>query len=561
MKLLDHYRKLYTFLQHQEQQPGLPALALAMHCSERNMRNLLAKMQQHGWLNWQAGRGRGNHSQLEFLQTPDSLALDHLSQFLARGDLEQAFASLDDHQRQQLASRLPDYLGMPDSACRSLRMPLFRSVESLDPLKVYGRLEAHLVRQIFSRLTTFDHQQNALRPAIAHHWESEKHGSVWHFWLRPGLSFHDGTELGVEDVKASFLRLRDESAIYQRLYRHLEHVETGPSQRVSFYLEHPDQLWPNCLATANSSIVPRHRAADFERFPVGSGAFRVIRNNTYQLTLQAFKDYYRERPLLDEIDLWMLPPPSGPSGFDLQFGYANQDCSKKQTIAGAESGCTYITCNSSRSFFKTAEQRLALADWLAPETLFDPQERSRKPASGLLAIWKHRVARKPKCSSFKAGSKLRMVSGQTTEMLSLAQAVKQRLEAGGITVQWTSLPYDQMLAREWMKDADLFVTREVMHDDQDFGCYEWFVADSVFRRWMPASTLKTLDADLMKIKELADSKRRMLAYARIGKRLVQEGWLIPISHENQQVSIAPHVAGVRMTPFGFVSFNELWLKR
>ncbi len=560
MKLLDQYRKLHSFLQSQEQQPGLPALALAMHCSERNMRNLLAKMQQQGWLRWQAGRGRGHHSQLEFLQTPDSLALDHLSHLLASGDLEQAFASLDEAQRQQLATRLPDYLGMSDSACRSLRMPLFRTVESLDPLKVYGRLEAHLARQIFSRLTTFDHEQKTLRPAIAHHWESEKNATIWHFWLRPGLSFHDGSELGVEDVRASFLRLRDQSGIYRNLYRHLRHIETGPSQRVSFFLDHSDQLWPHCLATANSSIVPRQRHANFERFPIGSGAFRIVRNNTYQLTLQAFKDYYRERPLLDEIDLWMLPPPSGPSGFDLQFGYANDDCTKKQILVGAESGCTYIICNPQRSFFKTAEQRLALADWLAPAHLFDQNDPSRKAASGLLAIWKHRAAKSPKCSPFKQGLKLRMVSGQTTEMLNLAQAVKQRLEAGGAQVSWTSLPFDQLLARDWMKDTDLVVTREVMHDDQDFGCFEWFSADTVFRRWMPSEAIKFLDTDLMKIKTQADSARRMAAYARLGKRLVQEAWLIPVSHENQQISIAPHVAGVRMTPFGFVSFNELWLK-
>lgn len=560
MKLLDHYRKLYSFLQSQQQQPGLPALALAMHCSERNLRNLLARMQQQGWLSWQAGRGRGHHSRLDFLQTPDNLALDQLSHMLACGDLEQAFASLDDTQRQQLATRLPEYLGMPDSACRSLRMPLFRAVASLDPLKVYGRLEAHLVRQIFSRLTTFDHQQQVLRPAITHHFESENNAAVWHFWLRPGLSFHDGSELGPEDVRASFLRLRDQSTIYHNLYRHLQRIETGPSRRVSFYLSHSDYLWPHCLATANSSIVPRQRNADFERFPVGSGAFRIVRNNTYQLTLQAFKDYYRERPLLDEIDLWMLPPPSGPSGFDLQFGYANDDCTKQETLVGAESGCAYMICNPQRIFFKTAEQRLALANWLAPAQLFGQDDPCRKAAAGLLAMWQHRTARSPKCSPFKPGMKLRMVSGQTREMLYLAQAIKHRLEAGGVHVIWNSLPFDQLLAREWMKDTDLVVTREVMHDDQDFGCFEWYAADSVFRRWMPANAIAHIDASLVKIKTLPDSARRMLAYARIGKRLVQEGWLIPVSHENQQVSIAPHVAGVRMTPFGFVSFDEMWLR-
>ncbi|MFZ6656429.1 SgrR family transcriptional regulator [Undibacterium sp. TJN19] len=561
MKLLDQYRRLHAFLQTHAQQPGLPALAQAMHCSERNMRNLLAKMQQRGWLNWQAGRGRGNHSQLDLLQTPDSLALDHLSHLLARGDLEQAFASLEDGQRQQLAARLPEYLGVPDSACRSLRMPLFRKVESLDPLKVHGRLEAHLARQIFSRLTTFDHQQMRLQPAIAHHWESENNATIWHFWLRPGLSFHDGAELGVEDVRATFLRLRDQSFTYKALYQHLLNVDTGPGQRISFYLSRPDHLWPHCVATANSSIVPRQRHADFERFPIGSGAFRLIRNNPYQLTLQAFKDYYRERPLLDEIDLWMLPPPSGPSGFDLQFGYSNEDCNKKESLVGAESGCTYMICNPRCHLFKSAEQRLAFADWLAPDTLFDKNGPARRPAVGMLSIWKHRVAKANKLNPFKPGSKLRMVSGQTKEMLMLAQAIKDRLEAAGLQVEWRTFPVNELIAREWLPGTDLLVTREVMHDDQDFGCYEWFAADSVFRRWMPASTAAQMDRDLQKVQAQPDSQKRMRAYARIGRQLVLEGWVIPLSHENQQVSIAPHVAGVRMTPFGFVSFNELWLRR
>lgn len=561
MKLREQYRRLHAFLADKAQQPGLPALAAALHCSERNMRNLLSRMQQQGWLEWQAGRGRGHHSKLSLLQNPEALALDHLSGLLAKGELEQAFASLGETQRQQLAARLPDYLGVADSACKSLRMPLFRTVASLDPLCVYSRLEAHLARQIFSRLTTFDHETQTLRPALSHHWEQQQNGRLWHFWLRPGLSFHDGSALTVEDVRASMLRLRDQSGPYQNLYRHLLQIETGPGQRISFHLARADHLWPHCLATANASIVPRRRSADFGRFPVGCGAFRLVRNNPYQITLQAFKDYYRERALLDEIDLWLLNPPSGAPCFDLQFGYAQPADAAQQRVEGAESGCTYLICNPHSAGLQSAEQRLALADWLAPAGLFARDDPARKAAMGLLAGWKHRVARAGQPPTFRRGQKLRLISGKSPEMLSLAQAVKQRLESASIQVEWRSLSFPELIAREWLDQADLVMTREVMHDDQDFGCFEWFAADSVFRRWMPPGPVAQLDRDLLKIQAQADSGRRSAAYARIGKRLVQEGWLIPISHENQQISIAPHVAGVRMTPFGFVAFNELWLRR
>lgn len=52
----------------------------------------------------------------------------------------------------------------------------------------------------------------------------------------------------------------------------------------------------------------------------------------------------------------------------------------------------------------------------------------------------------------------------------------------------------------------------------------------------------------------------MRAYERIGKALVDEAWLIPISHEYQQVDVEAHVAGIDALPLGFVSFADLWVR-
>ncbi|WP_394781547.1 ABC transporter substrate-binding protein, partial [Undibacterium sp.] len=505
MKLIDQYRRLHTLLQGQNEQPGLPALAQGLHCSERNVRILLGKMQQQGWLQWEAARGRGHLSRLTLLQTPQTAAMERLSGLLEDGELEQAFGSLDNSQRQRLVKRLPEFLGLMDGDSTQLRMSLYRAAQSLDPLDVVSRLEAHLVRQIFARLTEFDPVSRQIVPALAHHWESADGGRTWHFWLRPGLVFHDGTPLQREDVRQTLLRLRDTPFFYQPLYRHLQSVELGgddgassrlnsrPNSRISFKLAEPDYLWPHRLATANASIVPHSRKKDFSRMPVGNGTFKLVRNNEYRITLQAFKDYYRERALLDQVDLWMMEPPAGTEPFDLQFGHSDTTMldttgKARDVLSQSQAGCTYLVCNSRRPAFAKAEQRLALADWLAPSTLITADDAQRRPAAGMLSGWKHRLAENRRRYTRLQGLQLTLVAWNTPEMKKLAAAIIARLEKAGASVSLTTLPTTANASRPagngWQQHADLVLENEIINADEDFGCYEWFAGDSVMRRWM-----------------------------------------------------------------------------
>ena len=314
------------------------------------------------------------------------------------------------------------------------------------------------------------------------------------------------------------------------------------------------------MAMANSSIVPRHRLSNFEHMPIGSGAFRVTRHNRYQLTLSTFKDFYKERPLLDEIDLWMIAAPEHAVELDLQFGFDCTTADDQRTLQIAESGCSFLICNPNKSRFKSSEQRRAFGDFLSPFQLFDKHDPTRRPASGLLAQWSHRIPKKERECPIKSGSKLRMCSGQSPEILQLGEIVARHLRQAGIKLEWKTMPFKELIARERMQDADFMIDREMLLDDIDFGCFEWFSADTVFRRWLPEKKVKELNEQLRLIQTQGSSDTRMQSYARIGKQLVDEAWLIPFSHENQQVSVAPHVAGVRATSFGFVAFNELWLR-
>lgn len=559
MRLLDQYRRLYALLgDTASPQPGLPALAEALTCSERNVRLLLSRMQTQGWLQWTPGRGRGHRSSLRFLRTPEQLAWEEVSRLLAAGELERAFAQLAPAQRRQVSARLPGFLGVPEGQGKHLRIPLHRPVETLDPLRVSSRLEAHLVREIFARLTRFDRVTQRLAPALAHHWEPDAVGRAWRFWLRPGLRFHDGSPLTAEDVRHSLLRLRDEADLFRPVFRHLVAVEIHDPDSFTCRLETVDYLWPHRLAVANASIVPRQRAPDFGRMPVGSGSFRVVRHNEFRLTLHAFDHPYGERALLDEIDLWVVPEVEGAADFDIAFGMPQQEQVARQDVRRVQSGCTYLMCNPARAGFGEPARRLGLADWLAPSTLFAPSA-ARIPAEGLLPEWRHRVAGGGP-PPLPEGRRLSLITYDLPQLILLGEAIRLRLRQAGIELMLHVLSYPEFESRCWHDTADLLLASEVLHDDKDFSCYEWFATDNPFRRWLPVQESAWLDARLAAIQAEPASARRMDAYADLGRTLVGQGWLIPLSHETEQAHATSRVAGLALGQNGWMSFAELWIK-
>jgi SgrR family transcriptional regulator len=295
--------------------------------------------------------------------------------------------------------------------------------------------------------------------------------------------------------------------------------------------------------------------------PVGSGPFKLSRRSEYRLTLSAFKDYYRERALLDEIDLWVIEAAEETSEFDLHFGYCCDPSTTQNSIAQVLSGCTHVVCNPHRPVFARASHRLALADWLAPTGLIAKEDASRRPASGLLSTWEHRVAtpraRRP---HILKETRLKMVTVLSPEHTAIAHLIKHRLEAAQIQVTLEVMPYEEYLRYDWLDSADLVVCAGAMDPDEDMGCYAFFASDTMIRRWIPEGRLLPIDAKLQAIRATANAEARMMEYAELGKQLVEEGLMIPISHEIRHVRVEAHVGGVKDLSFGHVPFADLWLR-
>jgi len=86
-----------------------------------------------------------------------------------------------------------------------LRITVQAGLTSLDPANSSqpdSFTRRNLSRLIFDSLVDQD-DRGRLQPAIATSWEPEPGNQRWHFYLRPGISFHDGTAVNTDTVAAS----------------------------------------------------------------------------------------------------------------------------------------------------------------------------------------------------------------------------------------------------------------------------------------------------------------------------------------------------------------------
>lgn len=220
----------------------LEQIADTLYCTTRNAKLVIRKLEEKGWIIWKAGRGRGIRSKLTFLADQANLLQEAAQQLAIRGEYKQAFELLRTygqgmHTNDSYVEWMNGHFGFSkemnegeEEAMDSLRLPVYRLIETLDPAECYYSFQAHMIQQIFDRLVIYDNANDQYLPVIAHYWKSNEDGTIWTFHLRKGIRFHDGKELSAEDVKFTVERLgRDKRNAW--IVRELQRVEVVSPER------------------------------------------------------------------------------------------------------------------------------------------------------------------------------------------------------------------------------------------------------------------------------------------------------------------------------------------
>ncbi len=308
-----HFLELRSFFHQEELRKPFPVtiekLAGIWHCTPRYAKLIVRKLVELEWVEWKAGRGRGNVSVMTLHADSDEILLAEVKLQIDKGDVKEAMELMNRYGKADVKDQIMDWLSEGMGFLRHsvsnrsqdiMRFPVYRTIVTLDPGHAYYHFDAHLAGQIFNTLVHYDQNSRSILPSIAHSWESSPDAKQWTFYLKKNVLFHHGRELTAHDVVFSLNRLRFHPDTYEAswMFRDIELIEAMDQRTVRILLKEPNYLLMRLLATIPSSIVPeeivRQDEKGFGEKPMGTGPFQLTRLDEGICILEAFPAHFLE---------------------------------------------------------------------------------------------------------------------------------------------------------------------------------------------------------------------------------------------------------------------------
>jgi len=130
---------------------------------------------------------------------------------------------------------------------RDFRLALERDTSSLDSMRNWDALTLAITANIYDPLIDFEPDRGFFS-RLAERWEQVE-PNRWRFWLRRGVTFHDGTPFTADDVVFSTERMRNPKSRGRNVLRNLREVVKVDDFTVDFIASGPDPVLINQFNT------------------------------------------------------------------------------------------------------------------------------------------------------------------------------------------------------------------------------------------------------------------------------------------------------------------------
>jgi len=193
---------------------------------------------------------------------------------------------------------------------KTITLLIESSPANLDPRVGTDAQSERIDELIFDSLLQKDEHFN-LRPWAAESWEV-RDPLTYVFHLRKGIRFHDGRPLGARDVKWSIDSMTDGTVVSSKTattsYQHIASIEAPDDQTVIFHMKEPDSGLPWNLSDGAMGIVPYGSDKSFSQHLVGSGPFKLVKNEQdNEVIVIRNDDYWAEKPKVERIRFAVVP--------------------------------------------------------------------------------------------------------------------------------------------------------------------------------------------------------------------------------------------------------------
>lgn len=198
-------------------------------------------------------------------------------------------------------------------AAQSITVGLASPPSSMDPHFATTGQNQQLAMNIYDRLVHID-ASGQFVPGLATEWTISDDRLTWTFVLREGVTFHDGSAFGAQDVAFTFARIpqvpNSPAPFTQRLAA-IESVETPDERTVVIRTSAPTPGLLTDLSTIYivSSAIGEAASADFDRgaAAIGTGPYRMVSYSPgAELVIARNDDYWGEVPDFEGITIRFL---------------------------------------------------------------------------------------------------------------------------------------------------------------------------------------------------------------------------------------------------------------
>jgi peptide/nickel transport system substrate-binding protein len=256
-------------------------------------------------------------------------------------------------------------------------------ISTLDPADAYGTFVGTLLYNLSDRLYTYKLGSNDLQPQLATALPTvSADGLTYTIPLRQGVVFHDGTPFNAAAMAFSLNRFIQNEGSPSFLLSEVDSVNATADYELTIKLKKPFAAFPALLAFSGICAVSPNaykiEAGVFqpETF-VGTGPYKLTRYGTDFLRLDAFDQYWGEKPVNQGIDIQFFSSPGNlfnafrTGAVDLAYqGLATEQihtlekdkhAAGWQIIAKSGSGIDVLTLNLNSAPLDRLEVRQAIA--------------------------------------------------------------------------------------------------------------------------------------------------------------------------------------------------------
>ncbi|WP_416147341.1 ABC transporter substrate-binding protein [Salipaludibacillus sp. HK11] len=589
MKLLDHYEVLVNNLNEYQKatQITTPEIASMLSCSERNAKLIIGRLQEDGWIEWKAGRGRGNYSSITLVAELETLVLENAKKLASSHSIDEAIKFtkkyyLSDSFRQEWRDWL-FYTLVNDNGDRKtgdrdrLLFPSYRPLPVLDPLFVNRRSENHVMRHVFSQLVTYDERSDMHVPQLAHDWSFNDSYTEWTFHLRKGVLFHDGQEMKGEDVCYSFHRHFSEFSAYHWLVRHIASNKAENKYKVVFTFNQSVRYFLHIASSLGASVIPKNSNGSIKKLPIGTGPFQVKENTEDKLVLTVFQQYFGIRPFLDEVSMYFFPqlydnkkdvriPENERINF-YHYPYNKKMTGNFDQHTAVDRGSKLLTLNLRQGML--AQDRLlrkAIFHLLQSTKLMNELGGNRfASASRMLVesednvvVHDEKIAKSALEQSNYKGETLTLFSYSGAGNELDANWIQRQLTDVGIVVSINILPYEELQAVSLTDRADMLLGEQLTYESE---LYTYLVSFVGNHSLMANHLSKKMTEKVFSYTGSGGAENKLLqSFREIETDIVHEFGHIHLYRLKQFAIYPTYVKNIHINALGWVNYTKLWYR-